>query len=372
MRHRRAAALAHGALVARMRMALERRIDGALRFCRRAPDEGEIAALAAALRPCSANCLLSARCAVSVLATTIRPLVSLSSRCTMPGRLTPPMPDRLSPQWAISALTSVPVRVAGGRMHDEAGRLVDDDQRVVLVDDSERNRFAVGLGLFGRRQIDGDSVAGIDVRRRIADRARRDLDLSVQDQRFEARARQRRNARGQHAVEALAGLFGGDNDGLSGVHGLGDVRRKTPQSRSRARNREGAPADDDRQRDHLHCGRRRAGRHRLSRFPHRGKGARIRRRQRGAAGRRQGALDGDRGRPHRGDHRGRGATSNCSPSTPTRSSRSGGSGCREPQEQPDEKACGVSVYAFAGRIGAGPIAHTEGSAAARRLPPALR
>ena len=34
----------------------------------------------------------------SVLATTMTPLVSLSRRWTMPGRLTPPMPDRLSPQ----------------------------------------------------------------------------------------------------------------------------------------------------------------------------------------------------------------------------------------------------------------------------------
>ncbi|MNY80937.1 hypothetical protein D3C86_2222320 [compost metagenome] len=29
----------------------------------------------------------------------------------MPGRLTPPMPDRLLPQWWISALTSVPVQL---------------------------------------------------------------------------------------------------------------------------------------------------------------------------------------------------------------------------------------------------------------------
>ena len=28
----------------------------------------------------------------------------------MPGRFTPPMPERLSPQWAMSALTSVPVQ----------------------------------------------------------------------------------------------------------------------------------------------------------------------------------------------------------------------------------------------------------------------
>ena len=31
----------------------------------------------------------------------------------MPGRLTPPMPERLAPQWAMSALTSVPVAWPG-------------------------------------------------------------------------------------------------------------------------------------------------------------------------------------------------------------------------------------------------------------------
>ena len=69
----------------------------------------------------------------------------------MPGRLTPPMPERLSPQWAISALTSVPAVVAGGRMHDEPGRLVDDDEVVVLVDDGERDRLAPRLGRRRRR-----------------------------------------------------------------------------------------------------------------------------------------------------------------------------------------------------------------------------
>src|SRR5665213_3205432 len=55
----------------------------------------------------------SARCAISVLATTIRPLVSLSSRWTIPGRRTPPIPARLAPQWAMSALTSVPSGLPG-------------------------------------------------------------------------------------------------------------------------------------------------------------------------------------------------------------------------------------------------------------------
>ncbi len=59
--------------------------------------------------PWSAKSFDSPWCAASVLATTSRPEVSLSSRCTMPGRFTPPMPESESPQWAISALTRVPV-----------------------------------------------------------------------------------------------------------------------------------------------------------------------------------------------------------------------------------------------------------------------
>ena len=84
------------------------------------------------------------------------------------------MPDRLSPQWAISALTSVPVAVAGGRMHHQPRRLVDDDQLVVLVDDVERDVFGRRLGrLVAAAQSTRDRVAGIDAMARIADRARR-------------------------------------------------------------------------------------------------------------------------------------------------------------------------------------------------------
>ena len=34
------------------------------------------------------------------------------------------------------------------RMHDEAGRLVDDEEMVVLVDDVERDIFGLRLGRF--------------------------------------------------------------------------------------------------------------------------------------------------------------------------------------------------------------------------------
>ena len=170
-----AAAGAHRHLVAGVRMAAERRVDRAFRRGparpRRTPDSR---ARAAPVRPWSANCAASARWARSVLATTMRPVVSLSRRCTMPGRLTPPMPDRLSPQWAISALTSVPVAVAGGRMHDQPGRLVDDDDLVVLVHDRRAGCASpLGLGRFGRRHRRPRRFAGVDAIARIADRARR-------------------------------------------------------------------------------------------------------------------------------------------------------------------------------------------------------
>ncbi len=107
-----AAALAHRHAVAGLRMAVDRPVDGAVRPLRRAPDEGQIAALERlAARGRDRRIARPApRWARSFFATTMSPVVSLSSRCTMPGRRSPPMPDRLSPQWAISALTSVPVQ----------------------------------------------------------------------------------------------------------------------------------------------------------------------------------------------------------------------------------------------------------------------
>ena len=105
----------HRHLGAARGMTADRRIDGAVRAGRRAPYQRQIAALELA-GPAMVGELLGKRAwARSVLATTSSPLVSLSRRCTMPGRATPPMPERLCPQWAISALTSVPVH---GRRRD--------------------------------------------------------------------------------------------------------------------------------------------------------------------------------------------------------------------------------------------------------------
>ena len=190
-----AAALAHRHFLPRMRMAVDRRIDGAARPVRHAPDEGEIAAPhragAAVVGELRGQRLM---CARSFLATTISPVVSLSSRCTMPGRLTPPIPERLAPQWAISAFTKRAGLVAGGGMHHEASGLVDDDDVVVLIDDIERDILACGSAATGFRHVDCDRIA----------RGRHDKrgrgrgcflmrDLAGEDQRFQPRARQVRH-----------------------------------------------------------------------------------------------------------------------------------------------------------------------------------
>ena len=89
--------------------------------------------------------------AASSLATTSRPRVSRSSRCTIPARSGPP---RRPPRPA-SACDERPAAVPARRMDDDARRLVDDEQVLVLLGDRERRaarrpRRARGCGL-GRR-----------------------------------------------------------------------------------------------------------------------------------------------------------------------------------------------------------------------------
>ena len=68
--------------------------------------------------------------------------MSLSRRWTSPAAHAADS-GQLSPQWAISALTSVTVQLPG-RDGRRGGRLVDDDEIVVLVDHDERDSFGPG------------------------------------------------------------------------------------------------------------------------------------------------------------------------------------------------------------------------------------
>ena len=166
------------------------------------PRQGRrIRARARPSRPWSANCAASAAMRRVVLGDDEQPGRVLVEAVHDAGPLTPPMPERLSPQWAISALTSVPVAVPGAGMHDQPGRLVDDDEVGVLVDDRRAgSSSACGSAVSGRRHGERDRLAGGDAAVRVGDRAaRRRATWPVLDQRLQAAARKaaRRGARGR-------------------------------------------------------------------------------------------------------------------------------------------------------------------------------
>ena len=93
----------------------------------------------------SANCAESVSCAASLRATAITPEVPLSSRCTMPGRSSPPMRERLVAIPIQEPVHQRGVVLSGAGVDDESGRFVDDHQVVVLVDDLEVDGLRVRL-----------------------------------------------------------------------------------------------------------------------------------------------------------------------------------------------------------------------------------
>ena len=74
-----------------------------------------------------------------------------------------------APQWAISALTSVPVSWPAAGCTTRPVGLVDDDDVVVLIDDIERDILAGGLGGDRLRHVDCDRIAGGDMISGVAD-----------------------------------------------------------------------------------------------------------------------------------------------------------------------------------------------------------
>ena len=129
-----------------LRVAADRRLDPPDRGRHVAGDQRQVR-LAHAARLELGHQRLPVR--ASCLATISRPLVSRSRRWTIPGRATPGDAAvlRRRRSRARSALTSVsPSWWPGRRVDDEAGRLVDDQQVVVLVDDAERRCLARAPG----------------------------------------------------------------------------------------------------------------------------------------------------------------------------------------------------------------------------------
>ena len=95
----------------------------------------------------AASAATSAVCASGVRATTSSPLVSLSRRCTRPGARHQGEPGIEGQQRILQRVAGV----AGARVHDQAGGLVDDEQRAVLEDHVQRQ--CLGLRGIQRRQV---------------------------------------------------------------------------------------------------------------------------------------------------------------------------------------------------------------------------
>ena len=130
----------------------------------------------------------------------------------MPGRRSPPIPDRLVAAMSNQGVDQSAGPVSGGWMHHQTLRLVDDNNVGVLVDHVERNGFG---GRFGRRRfrhLNRDGGGRIDAMARITDRAPVDRHGAGFDQGFEPRAREFGDMSGKHAVEPPAGLLVIDAD----------------------------------------------------------------------------------------------------------------------------------------------------------------
>src|SRR5262245_60095343 len=94
--------------------------------------------------------------------------------------------------------------VPGRGMDDEAGRLVDDDEGVVLIDDVERNSFGCGLGGDGRGQADAHMLARLDLAARLAHGRPLDSDAAIGNKGLESGPARLREPALQEAVEPLA------------------------------------------------------------------------------------------------------------------------------------------------------------------------
>ena len=127
----------------------------------------------------AANCFESLAWATSFRATRIAPLVSRSSRWTMPGRLSPPGAEARS-EAELQGAGQRARPMAAGRMHDHARRLVDDHHVVVLVEDIQRNVFRPRRLAWDVGQSDRNTLVGLEPIRWFA-AAAIDLDAAGHD-----------------------------------------------------------------------------------------------------------------------------------------------------------------------------------------------
>lgn len=96
------------------------------------------------------------------------------------------------------------VRIARCGMHHQPGGLVDDDEVVVLIDHVQRDILALRLGGYGRRDRDGEFLAGFDPQIRVFYGRARSRNRAFRQKRLQAGARKIGQMRCQKTVEPLA------------------------------------------------------------------------------------------------------------------------------------------------------------------------
>ena len=102
---------------------------------------------------------------------------------------------------------AAPVAVA--RMDDESGRLVEDEQRLVLIDDIERNVLGRRrLGPFVRRLGDADLLAAPEFVLGLGERGAGHVDAPFADPALQPAARMLRQQAGENLVETLPAAVG--------------------------------------------------------------------------------------------------------------------------------------------------------------------
>ncbi|MHC2247105.1 hypothetical protein ACVJH7_006412 [Bradyrhizobium elkanii] len=212
MGDRLAAALAHRHLLAGVRVAVDRRVDRAVGPVRDAPDERHVAALHRA----------GAAMVGELRGQRLVGVVVLGDHHQSRGVLVEAVHDArpLDPADAGQARAAMrdqrvdqrAAGVAGGGMHDEAPRLVDGDDVVVLEHDIERDVFALRLGGRGLRHVDYDRIALGDMISGVADDGVLDGHGTGEDQRLQPGPRQLGTALREHAVKPGRALVAGDDD----------------------------------------------------------------------------------------------------------------------------------------------------------------
>ncbi len=125
----------------------------------------------------------------------------------MPGRLTPPMPEAAAAMMD-QRIDERTRPVASTRMHDEAGRLDEDDQMVVLIENVERDILALRFRVFRFGQVNLEAIAWLDLLLRFGHRLAVDRNGALLDQALDAVARKLARKRlGQEGIEPPCGIL---------------------------------------------------------------------------------------------------------------------------------------------------------------------